>query len=118
MNGDDVDVTAADAALEAADASAGADDEADAGAAEREADAGEHPRSKRKKRKGQTAAQTMGGVLFGFEQQVWRTAPPPIELVRHARPDASVPAGDGSFLTITMPDGVDLADDDDAEEPR
>ena len=73
---------------------------------------------KPKKRKGPTMAQTMGGVLFGFEQQVWRTAPPPIELVRHARPDASVPAGDGSFLTITMPDGVDLADDDDAEEPR
>ena len=109
MNGDDVDVTAADAALEAADASAGADDEADAG---------EHPRSKPKKRKGQTAAQTMGGVLFGFEQQVWRTAPPPIELVRHARPDAPLPAGDGSFLTITMPDAVDLADEDDAEEPR
>jgi hypothetical protein len=82
----------------------------------------------RKKRKGPTAAQTMGGVLFGFEQQIWRTAPPPQELVHHARPDASVPAGDGSFLTITMPDDLrlseadaeadDPADDDTSEEPR
>jgi hypothetical protein len=58
---------------------------------------------KPKKRKGSTAAQSMGGVLFGFEQQIWRTAPPPQEMVHHARPDAPVPAGDGTFLTITMP---------------
>ena len=45
----------------------------------------------------------MGGVLFGFEQQVWRTAPPPQELVHHARPDAPVPAGDGTMLTIELP---------------
>jgi len=59
----------------------------------------------------------MGGVLFGFEQQIWRTAPPPQEMVHHARPDASVPAGDGSFLTITMPDDMRVldADDDTAE---
>ena len=71
---------------------------------------------KPKKRKGATMAQTMGGVLFGFEQQVWRTAPPPQEVVHHARPDASVPAGDGSFLTITMPDDLRPAQDDDAAE--
>ncbi len=47
----------------------------------------------------------MGGVLFGFEQQVWRTAPPPQELVHHARPDAPVPAGDGTMLTIELPRG-------------
>jgi len=72
---------------------------------------------KPQKRKEPKMAQSMGGVLFGFEQQIWRTAPPPQEMVHHARPDASVPAGDGSFLTITMPDDMRVldADDDTAE---
>jgi effector-binding domain-containing protein len=51
----------------------------------------------------QPLGQTIGGVLFGFEQQVFRNAPPPHELVHHARPDASVAAGDGTMLTIGMP---------------
>ena len=63
----------------------------------------------RKKR--QSVAQTMGGVLFGFEQQVMRNQPPPEELVHHARPDAAVPAGDGSFLTLELPDAIAEPDD-------
>lgn len=63
----------------------------------------------RKKR--QSVAQTMGGVMFGFEQQVMRTQPPPQELVHHARPDLPAPAGDGSFVTLALPD--DPADLDD-----
>jgi hypothetical protein len=51
-----------------------------------------------------SAAQTMGGILFGFEQQVLRTTPPPHELVHQARPDAPVPSGDGTMLSITLPD--------------
>ncbi|HKF84897.1 MAG TPA: hypothetical protein VKB30_03865 [Candidatus Limnocylindrales bacterium] len=62
----------------------------------------------RKKR--QSAAQTVGGVLFGFEQQVLRDAPPPEELVHQARPDAPVPAGDGSFLTLELPDELEQDD--------
>ena len=46
----------------------------------------------------------MGGILFGFEQQVLRTTPPPHELVHQARPDAPVPSGDGTMLSITLPD--------------
>jgi hypothetical protein len=42
-------------------------------------------------------------VLFGFEQQLWRNQPPPHELVRHARPDDPVPAGDGGFMTLGLP---------------
>ena len=49
-------------------------------------------------------AQTIGGVLFGFDQQVWRNQPPPHELVHHARPDASVPAGDGGRLVVSVPE--------------
>ena len=51
----------------------------------------------------QPLGQSIGGVLFGFEQQVFRNVPPPHELVHHARPDAVVPAGDGSMVTLTMP---------------
>ena len=58
----------------------------------------------RKKR--QSVSQTVGGVLFGFEQQVLRNQPPPEELVHQARPDNPVPAGDGSFLTLELPDGI------------
>src|SRR3954452_24824219 len=63
-----------------------------------------------RKRK-QPLGQTIGGVLFGFEQQVLRTAPPAQELVHHARPDDPVPAGDGSLLTITMPIDAEPASD-------
>jgi hypothetical protein len=69
---------------------------------------------KRKRRK-QPIGQTIGGVLFGFEQQVLRTTPPPQELVHHARPDAPVPAGDGSVIHIGMP-GVALPGDADEGE--
>jgi hypothetical protein len=68
----------------------------------------------RKKR--QSVSQTVGGVLFGFEQQVMRTTPPPEELVHHARPDAPLPAGDGSFVTLELPE--DLAEPGDLAEPE
>jgi hypothetical protein len=57
-----------------------------------------------KPKKQQPLGQTIGGVLFGFEQQVLRTMPPGQELVHHARPDDPVPAGDGGFVTIGLPD--------------
>jgi len=57
----------------------------------------------------QPLSQSIGGVLFGFEQQVLRRQPPPEELVRHARPDNPVPAGDGTFITIQLP--VDVPPD-------
>jgi hypothetical protein len=56
------------------------------------------------KRKRQSMGQSTGGVLFGFEQQVWRNVPPPEELVHDARPDGPVAAADGSTLEIRMPD--------------
>jgi hypothetical protein len=61
----------------------------------------------RKKR--QSAAQSIGGVLFGFEQQVMRTTPPAEELVHHARPDAAIPGADGELLTLELPE-LDLDD--------
>ena len=70
-----------------------------------------HRRSGRKR---QPLGQTIGGVLFGFEQQVFRGAPPPHELVHHARPDASVPAGDGGFVTIELPGAIPAGGQPDA----
>jgi hypothetical protein len=55
------------------------------------------------KRRKRPLGQSIGGILFGFEQQVLRMQPPPEELVRHARPDSPVPAGDGTFVTIELP---------------
>lgn len=65
---------------------------------------GEEPIVPRPRKRGQSMAQSIGGVLFGFEQQVWRNIPPPHELVHHARPDDPLPAGDGGFMTLGMPD--------------
>ena len=62
----------------------------------------------RKKR--QSVNQTVGGLLFGFEQQVLRTTPPPEELVHHARPDHAVPGAEGELVTLELPDSVDLED--------
>jgi hypothetical protein len=56
--------------------------------------------------------QSIGGVLFGFEQQVWRNQPPPHELVHHARPDDPVPADDGGFLTLELPPSMTLETDE------
>jgi hypothetical protein len=57
-----------------------------------------------KPKKKQPLGQSIGGVLFGFEQQIFRNQPPPHELVHHARPDHPVPAGGGALLTIDLPD--------------
>ena len=62
--------------------------------------------SKQPKKK-QPLGQSIGGVLFGFEQQVFRNQPPPHELVHHARPDDPVPAADGGLLTIELPKDAD-----------
>lgn len=51
--------------------------------------------------------QTIGGILVGFDQQIMRATPPAQELVRHARPDAPVPAADGSLVSIELPEGAE-----------
>jgi hypothetical protein len=71
------------------------------------------------RRRKEPLGQTIGGVLFGFEQQVLRTAPPAQELVHHARPDRPVPAGDGSLVTISLPlDDEPATDAERAEDPH
>ncbi len=57
---------------------------------------------KPKRRRG-PSGRTIGGVPFGFEQQVWRNVPPPEEALHRARPDAPIAGADGTMVTIEMP---------------
>jgi hypothetical protein len=60
------------------------------------------PVAKRSKRP--SGAQTIGGILAGFDGQVFRTTPPPHELVRKGDRLPSIPAGDGGTLIVELPD--------------
>ena len=57
--------------------------------------------AKKAKRPGPAAV--IGGMVAGFDQQVFRTTPPPHELVHHARPDDPVPTKDGGLLVVGIP---------------
>lgn len=48
--------------------------------------------------------QTIGSVLAGFDQQVFRTTPPPHEQVKKGDRLPAVPAEDGGTLTIELPE--------------
>jgi hypothetical protein len=63
--------------------------------------------AKKSKRPGPAAV--LGGMVAGFDQQVFRTTPPAHELVHHARPDDPVPAKDGGMLVIGIP-GISVID--------
>lgn len=56
-----------------------------------------------KKAKRPGPAAVIGGMVAGFDQQVFRTTPPPHELVHHARPDDPVPTKDGGLLIVDIP---------------
>ena len=57
-----------------------------------------------KRNKRQSGAQTIGGMLAGFDGQVFRTTPPPHELVRKGDRLPAIPAGDGGTLIVDLPD--------------
>ena len=57
-----------------------------------------------KRNKRQSGAQTIGGMLAGLDGQLFRTTPPPHELVRKGDRLPSVPAGDGGTLIVDLPD--------------
>ncbi len=46
---------------------------------------------------------TLGGIVVGFEYDVWKRQPPPHELVRKGQPVRGT-AADGTDLTIELPD--------------
>ncbi len=51
-------------------------------------------------RKRQSTGQTIGAIIAGFDQQIFRTTPPAHELVAKGKPLAPVPAQGGGTLTI------------------
>lgn len=59
------------------------------------------------KRPKSTVGTTIGGILAGVDQQIFRATPPAQELVHHARPDDAVAAGDGSTISVTLPGDAD-----------
>ena len=52
---------------------------------------------------------SVGAAMSGLEAAVFRTVPPPIEVVEHSRHDGPMVTADGTMLTITMPDPTSLA---------
>lgn len=55
----------------------------------------------KQKRKSNGVGQTIGSIVVGFDQAVFRNVPPAEELVLHSRPDDPMPAGDaGEFLVV------------------
>ena len=59
-----------------------------------------------KRSKRPSGAQTIGGILAGFDGQLFRTIPPPHELVRKGDRLPAIPAGDGGTLIVELPDDV------------
>jgi aldose 1-epimerase len=55
------------------------------------------------KKKGQPIGQTIGGVIVGFDQQIFRTTPPVNELVAKGTPLRAVAAAGGGTVTVGMP---------------
>jgi len=56
-----------------------------------------------KRGKGAGAAQSIGGIPAGFDYQVFRTTPPPHELVQKGTRMPAVPAEGGGTLSIDLP---------------
>ena len=56
---------------------------------------------KRKKRR--PVGETIGGIIVGFDQQIFRTMPPLQELVAKAKPVRTVSGQDGGEFEVVFP---------------
>ena len=59
------------------------------------------------KKKGPSVGQSIGGIIVGFDQQIFRTTPPVNELVAKGTPLRAVAASGGGTMTVGMPDDPD-----------
>jgi hypothetical protein len=66
--------------------------------------------TRRKRTSGRPIGDTLGGIIVGFDQQIFRTLPPAHELVQKSAPVRGLSGEDGTELTITLPDGPDRRD--------
>ena len=73
------------------------------------------PPRKPKKKGGGLTGESLGGMLAGFDQAVFRTTPPPHELVLKGSPVRGLSGeqgdGDPHALIITLPGPADPTDD-------
>ena len=56
------------------------------------------------KKKGESVGQSIGGIIVGFDQQIFRTTPPVNELVAKGAPLRAGAAAGGGTLTVGLPD--------------
>ena len=56
---------------------------------------------KRKKRR--PVGETIGGIIVGFDQQIFRTMPPVQELIAKAKPVRTVSGQDGGDFEVVFP---------------
>jgi hypothetical protein len=55
------------------------------------------------KRKRRPVGETIGGIVVGFDYQVFRTTRPPAELIESAKPIPPVAASGGGTIEIDLP---------------
>jgi hypothetical protein len=74
-----------------------------------------------KRNKRRPVGETIGGIIVGFDQQIFRTTPPVQELIAKAKPVRTVSGQDGGEFEVVFPDdGVESraeAPPDDGQEP-
>ncbi len=64
-----------------------------------------------KRRKRRPVGETIGGIIVGFDQQIFRTTPPVQELIVKGQPVRGLSGEDGGDLEVIFPD-------DDESTPR
>jgi hypothetical protein len=62
---------------------------------------------KRKKRR--PVGETIGGIIVGFDQQIFRTTPPVQELIVKGQPVRGLSGEDGGELQVVFPDDDDVS---------
>lgn len=67
------------------------------------------------KRKRGASGQTIGAIIVGFDQQIFRTLPPAQELVVKAKPVRGL-SGQGGGVEVTFPDDAAAVASEDAQE--
>jgi hypothetical protein len=68
------------------------------------------------KRKRGSVSGTLGGIIVGFDQQIFRTTPPVQELVAKGQPVRGV-SGEGGAFEVVFPDEVPSKRATDPAEP-
>ena len=65
-----------------------------------------------KRKKGRTTGGTIGAIIVGFDQQIFRTTPPVEELIAKAKPVRGLSGQDGGELHVVFPDEDDVREPD------